>query len=85
MAKVLERFLRYVQIDTTSNEESCESPSTKGQLKLAREVLKELKTLGLQDVTLDDNGYVMALLPANIERNVPAVGFIAHNPVLWDY
>lgn len=75
---VLDRFLRYVAIDTRSNEESQTSPSTPGQLVLMRILVAELERLGLEDVTLDDKGYVMASVPATTSASVPAIGFIAH-------
>lgn len=78
MSKVLNRFLKYVQFETTSDEKSQTIPSTQNQLKFAKALADELEQLGLEDVSVDDNGYVMATLPANIERTVPTVGFIAH-------
>jgi len=74
---ITERFLKYVSIWTTSDEESTTCPSTSRQLDLARYLEQELRELGLQDVLLDDNGYVTATLPANIEGK-PTIGFIAH-------
>jgi tripeptide aminopeptidase len=78
MSNVIERFLRYIQIDTQSdiNSESC--PSTAKQFDLARMLKEELDSFHLQDVSLDENGYVMATLPANTSRNVPVIGWIAH-------
>lgn len=78
MSKVLNRFLNYVRIETTSDENSNTVPSTKNQLEFAKKLAEELNALGLEDVTVDDNGYVMATLPSNIKENVPTVGFIAH-------
>jgi len=78
MSKVQDRFIRYAKIDTQSDPNSDTCPSTKKQLHLAKELVKELNALGLQDVCLDENGYVMATLPSNIDREVPVVGFIAH-------
>jgi len=78
MQKVVERFLKYVSFDTTSNEESKSVPSTSGQLVLARELKRELTELGLKDVSLDKNGYLMATLPENTEKNIPTIGLIAH-------
>jgi tripeptide aminopeptidase len=78
MNKVVERFLNYVKYDTKSDEESSTVPSTKGQLVLAKEIIKELENMGLSDISLDQNGYVMASLPSNINKNVPVIGFIAH-------
>lgn len=78
MSRVVERFLKYVKFDTKSDEESDTVPSTKGQLVLAEELGKELERIGLSDVSVDENGYVMATLPSNMDKKVPAVGFIAH-------
>ena len=78
MSKVLYRFLKYVQFETTSNEKSQTTPSTENQLEFAKVLGDELKQLGLEDVSVDDNGYVMATLPSNIEKEVPTIGFIAH-------
>lgn len=75
---VVERFIKYVQFDTESNTETRTTPSTPGQLVLAEELKKELINLGLSDVTLDGNGYVMATLPANIDQAIPTIGFVAH-------
>ncbi|MEE4116231.1 MAG: peptidase T [Marinilabiliaceae bacterium] len=78
MERVSERFLRYVKIDTQSDESSDTCPSTEKQFDLARLLEKELKELGLSDVILDENGYVRASLPSNTEKELPVVGFIAH-------
>lgn len=75
---ITERFLKYVSYNTTSDEESDTTPSTEGQLVLAREILKELNEIGMEDVSLDENGYIMATLPSNMEKKVPVIGFIAH-------
>lgn len=74
----LQRFLRYVAIDTQSNENSETVPSTATQLNLARLLRDELTDMGLANVKCDDNGYVSAVLPANVDYPVPAIGFIAH-------
>lgn len=78
MSKVVEKFLNYVKFDTRSDEESTTVPSTSKQLVLAEEIVKELKEMGLKDVSLDSNGYIMATLPRNIDKSVPVIGFIAH-------
>jgi tripeptide aminopeptidase len=75
---VLDRFLRYAAIDTRADEASRTCPSTPGQLVLLRLLAAELRGLGLADVTLDDNGYVMATVPATTTRDVPVIGFVAH-------
>lgn len=78
MSKVVERFLKYVKYHTTSDENSNTFPSTEGQLIFARELAKELKELGLSEVEVDENGYVTALLPANTDKKIHTIGFIAH-------
>lgn len=75
---ITERFFRYVKIDTQSNPASDTWPSTQKQLDLARLLVQELKSMGLVDVTLDENGYVMACLPSNLNHPAPVVGLIAH-------
>lgn len=75
---VLERFLRYIAIDTQSDEGSESSPSSAKQFDLAKLLKKELEELGLKNVSLDEHGYVMAELPANTDKKIPAIGFIAH-------
>ena len=75
---LLERFLRYVRIDTQSRRERERSPSTPGQLDLSRMLVDELRAAGLQDAELDGNGYVMATLPATVDGNPPVIGLIAH-------
>ena len=75
---LLNRFLRYVALDTQSDPNSESIPSTNKQLVLANALATELKTFGVTDVSLDANGYVMATIPSNIDRDIPAVGFIAH-------
>lgn len=74
-----DRFLKYVSFDTQSSEETGTTPSTPGQMVLARELVKELQTIGLEDISLDDKCYLMATLPANTKKeDVPTIGFIAH-------
>ncbi len=76
---VLERFLRYVRYDTRSDERSTTTPSTPGQLVFQRDLAAELRTIGLEDVSLDEHGYVMATVAATTKKaTVPAIGFIAH-------
>ena len=72
-----ERFLKYVSFCTTSDDETNMTPSTPGQMEFAKYLAAELKEIGLQEVTLDENGYVMATLPANADGK-PTIGFIAH-------
>jgi tripeptide aminopeptidase len=78
MSKVVEKFIKYIKYDTRSDENSKNIPTTAGQLELAKELAKELNYIGMKDVCLDENGYIMATLPANIDKDVPVVGFIAH-------
>ena len=75
---VLDKFLRYVVIDTQSVEDSESYPSTAKQFDLLNLLAKELKDMGVPKVTIDEYGYVMATIPANVKKNVPALGFIAH-------
>ena len=77
MENILERFLRYVSVDTQSNEESASQPSTDKQWDLLKMLCKELNDMGIT-ASLDEYGYVMGTIPSNIEKEVPAVGFIAH-------
>jgi tripeptide aminopeptidase len=74
---LLERFLRYVRVDTQSARGRTQSPSTPGQLDLGRMLAEELRALGLEDAFLDENGYVVATLPATVE-DAPVIGLIAH-------
>lgn len=73
-----DRFLSYVAFDTQSDELTNMTPSTPGQMVFAKFLEEELRKMGLEEITLDDNGYLMATLPANIDKKVPTVGFIAH-------
>lgn len=75
---VLDRFLSYTKFDTQSDELTNLTPSTPGQMIFAQALEKELKKIGLEDISLDENGYLMATLPSNIDKDVPTVGFIAH-------
>src|SRR5882672_3387568 len=79
MISVLDRFLRYVQYDTQSDEASTTYPSTGKQLVLLRDLAAELRALGIADATVDEFGYVMATIPPMTRRTgVPTIGFIAH-------
>ena len=75
---LVDRFLKYVSFDTQSNDESGVTPSTDKQMVFARYLKTELEELGLEEIELDENGYLYATLPANIDKPVPTVGFIAH-------
>jgi len=78
MQKIINRFLKYVSIDTQSDPNNQEFPSTEKQWDLANLLVDELKEIGMHDVNIDDNAYVMATLPSNVEHKVPIIGFIAH-------
>ena len=75
---ITERFLKYVSFTTTSDENTNMTPSTPGQMIFANYLVEELKSIGLKEVELDRNGYVMATLAANTDKDVPTIGFIAH-------
>lgn len=83
--EIIERFIRYVKVDTQSNEDIETCPSTPGQLTLANMLVKELNEIGMNDVSIDENGYVMATLPANTEKSVPTIGFLAHVDTATDF
>lgn len=78
MMNVTDRFLEYVKFDTQSDELTNMTPSTPGQMKFARHLKDVVTEMGLSDITLDDNGYLMATLEANTDKKLPVVGFIAH-------
>ena len=78
MSNVVERFIKYVKYDTKADEESTTTPSTPNQMVLAKDLVEELKELGISDVSVDENGYIMATLPSNIDKDIPVIGFIAH-------
>ena len=75
---LLERFLDFVSYDTQSSDETGVTPSTPGQMVFARHLRDEVEKMGLTEITLDDNAYLMATLPANTDRQLPTIGFIAH-------
>lgn len=77
-SSLIERLITYAKIDTQSDPSKNTTPSTPGQLELAKLLVEELKEIGLTDVTMDENGYCMATLPKNIDYNVPTIGFLAH-------
>ena len=78
MQHIIDRFISYITIDTESDPNSETTPSTKKQFNLAKLLVKELKAIGMQEVTIDKNGYVMATLPSNAGDGIPVVGFISH-------
>ena len=85
MTNVVDRFLKYVQYDTKSDEGGENCPSTEKQKTFAYMLEKELQDIGLQEVSVDENGYVMATLPENVEASVPIIGFIAHMDTSPDF
>jgi len=83
--EVIDRLITYAQMDTQSDENSHTCPSTPGQLTLGRLLVDELKGIGMQEVTMDENGYVMATLPANTDKSIPTIGFLAHIDTATDF
>ncbi len=83
--EIITRFKTYAQVDTQSDENRTTCPTTVGQLTLGRMLAEELKEIGMQDVTIDDNGYVMATLPSNTDKDVPTIGFLAHLDTATDF
>ncbi|WP_026695120.1 peptidase T [Peribacillus kribbensis] len=82
---IINRFTSYVKVDTQSNETSETTPSTPGQLTLANMLAEELQAIGMEDVTIDENGYVMATLHGNTDKEVPTIGFLAHVDTATDF
>jgi tripeptide aminopeptidase len=82
---LIERFTTYAKIDTQSDESNQATPSTPGQLELLNLLVKELREIGMADVTIDDYGYVMATLPANTNADIPTIGFLAHVDTATDF
>ena len=78
MQHIIDRFIRYVTIDTQSDPTSETTPSTEKQWELAHALVDELRAIGLQDVTIDDKAYIMATLPSTVDRETPIIGFISH-------
>ena len=78
MEKILDKFLRYVAVETTSDENSESQPSTVKQLNLLNMLRDELRAMGIE-AALDEYGYVMATIPSNVDREIPAIGFIAQD------
>ncbi|WP_316572153.1 peptidase T [Neobacillus sp. YIM B06451] len=83
--EIIERFISYARVNTQSDESSTSCPSTTGQLDLARMLVDELKEIGMEEVSMDENGYVMATLPANTDKDVPTLGFLAHLDTATDF
>ena len=82
---LIDRFISYVTVDTESDPTSDTTPSTAKQWDLANALVEELKHIGLQDVTIDDNAYIMATLPSNVPHEVPTIGFISHFDTTPDF
>lgn len=82
---IIDRFVRYITVDTQSDPDSEKTPSTAKQWDLANALVKELTEIGMQNVTIDENAYIMATLPSNIDHDVPVIGFIAHFDTSPDY
>ncbi len=78
MQNIIDRFISYVIIDTESDSNSETTPSTKKQWVLAEKLVEELKAIGMKEVTIDENAYIMATLPSNVDHKVPTIGFISH-------
>ena len=85
MQHIIDRFISYVTIDTESDPNSETTPSTAKQWDLANKLVEELKAMGMQEVTIDENAYIMATLPSNVEHNVPTIGFVAHFDTTPDF
>ena len=85
MQHIIDRFISYVTIDTESDPNSSTTPSTKKQFDLANLLVKELKQIGMTDVTIDEKGYVMATLESNIKEKVPTIGFVSHYDTTPDF
>jgi len=85
MQHLIDRFISYVTIDTESDPNSTSTPSTKKQLVLAKLLVKELKKIGMTEVTIDKNGYVMGTLPSNVAHEVPTIGFVSHYDTTPDF
>tara|TARA_R100000306_G_scaffold17398_1_gene21404 strand:- start:14315 stop:15556 length:1242 start_codon:yes stop_codon:yes gene_type:complete len=82
---LIDRFFSYVTVDTESDPESNTTPSTEKQWNLANALVDELKRIGLEDVTIDENAYIMATLPSNIDHEVPVIGFVSHFDTTPDF
>ena len=78
MSKIVEKFIKYIKYDTRSDQNSITVPSSLGQLELAKELVKELNDMGMKDILMEENGCIIATLPANIDKDIQVIGFIAH-------
>lgn len=85
MQHIIDRFISYVTVDTESDPNSDTTPSTAKQWDLANKLVDELKAIGLEDVTIDENAYIMATLPSNVDHKVPVIGFVSHFDTTPDF
>ncbi len=85
MDRVVDRFIKYIQVDTQSDPKSGKHPSTATQLDFAKVLAKELEAIGLKDVSVDEKAYIMATLPSNIDKETPIIGFVSHVDTSPDY
>lgn len=85
MQHIIDRFISYVTVDTESDPNSNTTPSTAKQWDLANQLVEELKAIGMEDVTIDENAYIMATLPSNVDHEVPTIGFISHFDTTPDF
>jgi tripeptide aminopeptidase len=85
MQNIIDRFISYVIIDTESDPNSTTTPSTEKQWDLANKLVEELKSIGLEEVTIDKNAYIMATLPSNVSHDVPTIGFVSHFDTTPDF
>ncbi|MCY1486308.1 Peptidase T [compost metagenome] len=85
MQHIIDRFISYVTIDTESDPNSNTTPSTAKQWDLANKLVEELKAIGLEEVTIDENAYIMATLPSNVDHEVPTIGFVSHFDTTPDF
>ena len=85
MQHIIDRFFKYIKVDTQSDPNNEAFPSTEKQWDLAKILVDDLKAIGMKEVTLDDNCYIMATLPSNVSHEVPTIGFIAHIDTSPDY
>lgn len=85
MQHIIDRFISYVTVDTESDPNSDTTPSTAKQWDLANQLVEELKNIGLDDVTIDENAYIMATLPSNVDHDVPVIGFVSHFDTTPDF
>lgn len=85
MQHIIDRFIGYATIDTESDPNSNTTPSTEKQWNLANKLVEELKQIGLEDVTIDENAYIMATLPSNVDHEVPTIGFVSHFDTTPDF